>query len=299
MHRSFLYVPGDRPDRIAKALATEADAVIADLEDAVAHANKAAARATVAEAVTRAATRPDGDGGPELLVRVNNDDALADDLAAVVAAGCRAIYLPKADLDSLTMLTVLLAALPDEAALPDQAALLDQAASPAGGSFQVVALIETARGLLDVEPVAAHPLVRNLAIGEADLVAELAMDPSPDRRELTALRTSLVVASAAAGIDSPTGPVNTDFRDLDALRSDTEALARMGFGARSAIHPAQVPVINEVFTPSPEEVAEARELVEQHDAHLASGTGAFVDGAGRMVDEAVVRSARRVLARVR
>ena len=108
----------------------------------------------------------------------------------------------------------------------------------------------------------------------------------------------MVVASAAAGIDPPTGPVNTDFSDLDALREDTEALRRAGFGARSAIHPAQVPVINDVFTPTEDEVAEAAPAWSScFEASVARGDGACVDDRGRMVDEAVVRSARRVLGR--
>jgi citrate lyase subunit beta/citryl-CoA lyase len=103
----------------------------------------------------------------------------------------------------------------------------------------------------------------------------------------------IVVASAAAGIDPPTGPVSTDFRDLDAYRAGTQALKRMGFGSRSAIHPAQVEIVNEVFTPSADELARARRLVELSDA---AGGGVCVDDEGRMVDEAVVRSARHTIA---
>ena len=275
MHRSYLYVPGDRPDRVDKAMGSGSDAVIIDLEDAVAPARKGEARSEVSRLLGQLDRR--SDTAPEVLVRVNNDAGLADDLRAVLGSGGTAIYLPKADVPSLESL---------EAALE-------------GETAEVVALIETARGLLDVRAVAAHPLVRNLAIGEADLIADLAMTPSPDRRELAPMRSALVVASAAAGVESPTGPVSTDFRDLELLRADTEGLLRMGFGARSAIHPAQVPVINEVFTPGEDEVAQAVRLVELHDEQLAGGAGAFVDDDGRMVDEAVVRAARRTLSRRR
>jgi citrate lyase subunit beta/citryl-CoA lyase len=92
--------------------------------------------------------------------------------------------------------------------------------------------------------------------------------------------------------------VHRDLRDVDGLRTSTEALRRLGFGARSAIHPAQVAVIEEVFTPTPAEVEAARAVVASYDASLAAGTGVVVDVQGRMVDEAVVRSARRLLARV-
>jgi citrate lyase subunit beta/citryl-CoA lyase len=273
VHRSYLYVPGDRPDRVDKAMASGSDAVIIDLEDAVAPARKEEARSEVSRLLRRLDRR--SDTGPEVLVRVNNDAGLADDLRAVLGSGGTALYLPKADVPSLESLEALLE----------------------GENAEVVALIETARGLLDARAVAAHPLVRNLAIGEADLIADLAMTPSPDRRELAPMRSALVVASAAVGVESPTGPVSTDFRDLELLRADTEALLRMGFGARSAIHPTQVPVINEVFTPGEDEVARAMRLVELHDERLAGGTGSFVDDDGRMVDEAVVRAARRTLSR--
>lgn len=106
---------------------------------------------------------------------------------------------------------------------------------------------------------------------------------------------SIVVASAAAGIDPPTAPVSTDFRDLDAYRRSTEALKHAGFGARSAIHPAQVAVIDEVFAPTHEEHAEPS-LVTAFDDAMTRGEGVFIGPDGRMVDLAVVRHARRALA---
>jgi len=111
------------------------------------------------------------------------------------------------------------------------------------------------------------------------------------------LRLQLVVASAAAGIAAPVGPTSTDFRDLDALRASTRALLRLGFRGRTAIHPAQVPVINEVFSPSPEEIEAARRLVTAYEDAERQGRGVLTDDHGRMVDVAVVRSARDVLAR--
>jgi len=287
VHRSYLYVPGDRPDRLAKALGLGADAVIADLEDGVAPEAKDAARAAVAAFLGDGAASG-GPGvaadGPEVIVRVNPGALLAADLGAVVAAGVSAVYLPKADTASLGEADALLGA-------------LERGCGRAVGEVGVVALVESATGLLDAPLVARHPRVRNLAIGEADLTAELGLRPSADEHELWPLRLALVVASAAAGIDPPTAPVSTDFRDLDALRASTGALRRAGFAARSAIHPAQVAIINEVFTPSATEVAEAERLLERFDAAVARGNGVGVDDRGRMVDEAVVRSARRLLAR--
>jgi citrate lyase subunit beta/citryl-CoA lyase len=106
------------------------------------------------------------------------------------------------------------------------------------------------------------------------------------------VRMQIVLASAAAGLEPPIGPVSTDFTDLDALRESTWTLKRMGFGARAAIHPAQVGVINEMFTPTSEEVEEARRLLARFEA---GGRGATTDDDGRMIDEAFVRSARRIL----
>jgi citrate lyase subunit beta/citryl-CoA lyase len=108
-----------------------------------------------------------------------------------------------------------------------------------------------------------------------------------------------VLASAAAGLVPPIAPLSTDFRDLDALRYSTAALRRVGFGSRWAIHPAQVPVINETFTPTPEQLEAARRLVERYDGALDQGVGVGVDEDGKMLDEAVVRAARRILVRAR
>ena len=146
--------------------------------------------------------------------------------------------------------------------------------------------------MLSAPAIARAPRVVRLAIGEADLRAELGVDPSEDERELAAIRTQIVLASAAAGIEPPIGPVSTDFTDLDAFRRSTEALRRLGFGARATIHPAQVGIVNEAFTPTAAAIAQARRLVDRYES---SGGGVLLDDEGRMVDEAVVRAARRTL----
>jgi len=165
-----------------------------------------------------------------------------------------------------------------------------------GEDWSVIALIESAAGLLAAPLIAASPRMGRLALGETDLMAELGMTQNPPEQALIAVRVQLVVASAANGLDAPIAPVTTDFRDLEALRSSTRDLRAMGFGARSAIHPDQVEVINEVFTASEEEIDEARRIVAAADRAAAEGSGVFVDLDGRMVDEAVVRRARRQLA---
>jgi len=269
MHRTYLYTPGDRPDRMAKAHGLAVDALILDLEDGDAPSAKSAARREVVSFVESCPA-----DGPALLVRVN-PLALVEDLAALssVLGRIDAVYLAKATVGLLDELDDLLGEAPTE----------------------VIGLIESAQGVLDAPEIARHPRIRNLAMGEADLGAELGIDASADFSEFLPLRMSVVVASAAAEIDPPTAPVSTQFRDLDAFRADTESLRRMGFGARSCIHPDQLAVAAEVFTPGAADVESARELVAAFEAAVARGEGVFVGPDGRMVDEAVVRHARRLL----
>jgi citrate lyase subunit beta/citryl-CoA lyase len=275
--RSYLYVPGDQRDRLDKAAGRGADALIVDLEDSVAIAAKATARQTVAAWLSEQKQRQ-----CQVWVRINAD-SMEEDLAAVVGTGVDGIVLPKAEPPALVDLDHLLADFERQHSLTE----------PLG----VIGLIETARGLLAALEVAGSPRVRHLGIGEADLVGDLRMRPSPGREELTSLRLQVVVASAAAGIGAPVAPTSTDFRDLDALAESTEALLRLGFRARTAIHPAQVAVINKTFTPSPEEVGRARQIVDSYEAVVRRGGGVLTDVDGRMVDIAVVRSAREVLDR--
>jgi len=154
--------------------------------------------------------------------------------------------------------------------------------------------------VLDARAIAsASPRVRRLQVGEADLRADIGVTLGDDERELLTVRSMVVLASAAAGIEPPVGPVSTQFTDLDALRDSTRALARLGYVGRACIHPAQCAVVNEVFTPSAEQVAAARDLVARYEAAIAAGQGVFTDDRGRMVDLAVVRAAHRTLALAR
>lgn len=265
--RSYLYVPGDRPDRLEKALAKAGDAVIADLEDAVAPTRKDLALATVLDWLA------DLGPGTQAWVRVGAGPRAVDELSAL--GEC-----PR--LDGVVLAKASLAG-------------ADQADRTLPAGMPVAALVETAEALLDLPALARHPRVAHLGSGEADLAAELGIAQG-ETAVLGPVRAQLVIASAAAGCAAPTGPVHLDLRDLDGLRTSTTALRRAGFGARSAIHPDQVAVIEEVFTPSPAEVTTARETVQAWDASVADGTGVAVDARGRMVDEAVVRLARRVVA---
>ncbi|OLF14105.1 CoA ester lyase [Actinophytocola xinjiangensis] len=263
--RSYLYVPGDQPDKLAGAGRRGADALIVDLEDSVAPGRRPAARSTVAEHLT----------GAVAWVRINADTA-AEDLAAIAGRpGLAGVVVPKAEPELLAEVDALLSGHPD---LP------------------VLALLETARALRRLDEVAGAPRVVRLGIGEADLAGELNLRPGPDREELWPIRSAVVVASAAAGLLPPVGPVDTSVRDLSALRRTTELLLRQGFRARTAISPTQLATINEVFTPTEQEVAAARDAV----ARLAAApSGVALDARGRMLDPAVVRAANEVLGRAR
>ncbi|MDP9867019.1 MULTISPECIES: HpcH/HpaI aldolase/citrate lyase family protein [Streptosporangium] len=275
MIRSALYVPGDQPDKLAKALGRGSDSLIVDLEDAVLPAHKAAARTAVAGWL-----RGLGPGGPEIYVRVNPGQDGHEDLRAVALPGVRGVCVAKTESAA-------------EVAAVD--AVLSEAEAAEGlpaGSIEVCPLLESAGAILAAPEIARAPRVSRLQIGEADLRADLGVETGPDERELLWARSQVVLASAAARLAPPLAPISTDFRDLDALRASTVALKRLGFRGRTCIHPAQVAVVNEVFTPTEEELVRARDLIARFEE---AGTGVVTDAQGRMVDEAIVRAARRLL----
>ena len=283
--RSHLYVPGDKPEVLAKALSRGADALIVDLEDAVAPAAKEQARAGVAEWLS---TLPVADENPvEVWIRINPGSVGHDDLRAVISGSVRGIVAAKTEsADELVALHAVLTELEDRSEI-------------AAGSIGVVPLLESANAVLNAMSIAKAPRVQRLQVGEADLRADIGVELGDDQRELLYVRSQVVLISAAAGIDPPVGPVDTNFRDVDALRESTLAIKRMGYLGRACIHPAQAAVVNAVFTPSADDIAAARDLIERFDAAMAAGDGVCVDAHGRMVDEAVVRQARRVISLAR
>lgn len=279
MPRTYLYVPGYRPDQMDKAASSGADAIIVDLEDSVPAARKDEARELVAAWLGAAESAI-----PEIWVRVNSNSA-AVDIAATVGPRMAGIVLPKAELQQLEVI---------DSALARQ----EQQDSVEPGRYRVFALIETARGLLAAERLAEVTRVDKIGIGAADLSAELGVRrDAVDQSAMESLMLRVVIASAAGRIGAPVAPTSTDFRDLDALRVSTIRAQELGFRARTCIHPAQVEVINAVFTPGREELHAARELVAAFESAVRNGDGVLTDSAGRLVDEAVVRAARDVIAR--
>lgn len=272
MIRSVLYVPADRPKMLVKAAQRHADLVLVDLEDAVAVGSKDLARREARHAIPRLKQE-----GARVGVRINSHpDHLPSDLDALAGLELDTIVVPKADLHLIEQI----------------------AGSRMVEGTEFTALVESGKGLLDSPAIAAHERVVRLMAGEADMGADLGMSAPPDHSAWLASRSMLVWASAAAGIEGPIGPVytNLDMSTLDELRRSTQELADMGFAGRSAIHPAHVRIINEVFTPSSKDLEEAHRMVEAYDRAIASGRGIIVDESGRMIDEAVVRRSRQLVA---
>ncbi len=270
---TWLYAPGDRPEVVAKALRSGADVVVVDLEDAVGPARKAYARAATAELLT--APRP---GPPRVHVRLNalGSPLCAADLAALAG---------RPGLDGLR--------LPKVGGPGDVAAVRRQYREVAGTAARLPGLyplLESALGVENAFAVAtADPAVRGLALGEADLRADLGV-AGEDALAWPRVRT--VVAARAAGLAPPAQSAYPDVRDLDGLAASCRRGRDLGFLGRTALHPRQLPVIARAFLPPPDEVAAAREIVAAAAAH----PGALALPDGRFVDPAVVAGAHRVLA---
>jgi citrate lyase subunit beta/citryl-CoA lyase len=259
--RSWLYVPAHAPALLAKAMASDADAVVYDLEDAVPAAAKDQARRNARQAVSRSQPKP-------LWVRVNppgTPDGAAD-LAALAGAGAAGFRVPKAE---------------DPVAMAD---FSERAAVP------VHLLIETALGVENAFGLArCHPAVAVVSLGEADLLADLHVrDPAA----LDWARQRVIVANRAAGRPSPPHAVWTDVADLAGLTADTESARDRGFFGRSVVHPGQIETVNQIFTPGPAEVERARGLLAAVSAQAGGGASAWLDDRGRFVDPAVVAGAR-------
>ena len=267
---TLLYVPGDRPDRVAKALASVADVVIIDLEDAVLAPAKEAARAGLAAIVTGpGAVRAEAGA---LQIRVNAlGSSWADGDLRVVAelpAGV-GVRVPKCEDPAVVF------------------ALVERL-----GGRAAHALVESALGL-EVAFELSRSGVASIGPGEADLRADLGVS---HEEGLTWARSRLVNAAAAAGLPPPSMSVFTEIGDLDGLRRSCDAGRRLGFRGRTALHPSQLAVIDEVFSPTETELSWAREVIARVETGSRDGSGAMLLPDGRFVDAAVVRQARRVLA---
>ncbi|WP_432135992.1 MULTISPECIES: HpcH/HpaI aldolase/citrate lyase family protein [unclassified Streptomyces] len=264
---TWLYVPGDRPAVVTKALAAGADVVIVDLEDAVAPDRKDYARAATADRLVVPQPVP-------VHVRVNALDTpyCAADLEALAPLpGLSGLRLPKVS-------------------SPQQITRTAQAVTPGDGDPPpLYALLETALGVEHAYAIAAaHPRVSGVCLGEADLRADLGL---VDDRGLDHPRSRIVVAARAAGLPPPPQSVHPDIRDLEALAAGCAHGRALGFLGRAAIHPRQLPVIERAYLPTPEEIERAEQIVKAAEAE--PGAQALPDGT--FVDAATVAAARRAL----
>ncbi|GAB40415.1 HpcH/HpaI aldolase/citrate lyase family protein [Gordonia sputi] len=265
--RTLLFVPGNRPDRFAKAEAAGADVVVIDLEDAVAPDDKDAARSDVAQWLS---------SEHAAVVRINGADTqwFDDDVAMLGAVGIN----HAAEAGAMI-------------AKAEASEIVSRVAT--ASNAPVIPLIETAVGVLNAPGIAATPGVARIAFGAIDFAAELGVDPD-DREALLHARSTLVLASAAARVASPVDGVTTALRDAEKLTDDVGYAARIGLRGKLCIHPSQVAAVHDRLAPTDDEVAWARRIV---DATRADGSAVAVDG--HMVDPPVVARAQQILAAVR
>ena len=264
---TWLYVPGDRPHVVAKALAAGADVVVVDLEDAVAPDRKEYARSATAELLSCPQPVP-------VHVRVNPLDGplAARDLAAVAALpGLSGLRLAKVT-------------------SPEQIVRTARGAAPAaGGAPALYALLESALAVERAHAIAsAHPALRGIALGEADLRADLGVR---EEAGLDWCRSRIVVAARAAGLPPPSQSVHPDIRDLEGLAASCARGRTLGFLGRAAIHPRQLPIIERAYLPTAREIEEAETILKA--ATTQQGAQALPNG--RFVDAAVVATAHRTL----
>ncbi|MDZ4672731.1 MAG: CoA ester lyase [Phototrophicales bacterium] len=284
--RALLFMPGDDRKKIEKGASMNVDSVIMDLEDGVALSRKSEARA-----VTSAALREISFGHTERLVRINpvlDDPSLwFHDIQETIEAHPDGYVLPKVD---------------HAEQIQRVAVHLTRAERQYGwmeGSIRLLAILETAQGIVNMKDIAdADPRLSALIFGAEDLAGDIGATRTPDGWEVFYARSKLVIFAKAKGLQA----IDTPFIDLGTddsmLRADAEQALYMGFTGKLAIHPKQVPVIQDVFTPSEEQIARAKALIAAHNDHQAHGQGVFAYE-GRMVDMPMVKSAEAILARAR
>jgi citrate lyase subunit beta/citryl-CoA lyase len=288
--RSLLFVPADDERKLAKGAATGADALILDLEDAVSAARKAAARTLAGQYIAGMRAQ---EGRPRLYVRINalDTDLWQDDVAGLGAAWPDGILLPKVRSgEDVHKLSIALHLAEERGGMP-------------AGSARIVALAaETPISLLALHTfVGASARLEGLTWGAEDLAAALGAraNREADGRTWTSpyrLARDLSLFTAAAAEVQAIDTVFVNFRDTEGLRLECQAAVRDGFTAKMAIHPDQIPVINEAFTPSADEVAQSEEIVQLFADNPQAGALAL---RGQMVDKAHVARAERILARAK
>jgi citrate lyase subunit beta/citryl-CoA lyase len=280
--RTALFVPGNRPDRVDKAVATAADRVIIDLEDAVAVRQKAKTRSPVRDKVIVHKDRG-------VLVRVNGleTDFCIGDLKAILVKELGGLVLPKTENSHHV------------AEIHRLIGDLEKTQGLQAGSTPVILLVESALGVQNIFQISSAATEVNreflIALGAADYALDMGIEITKDGRELIYPRSRIAVACRAAGIAPPLDtPFMIDLKDIDALKNDAQRAKQLGFQGKLCIHPNQIEPCHVIFTPSREEISFARRVVDAFEAEEAGGSAAIqVDG--KFVDYPVVERCRRIL----
>lgn len=281
--RSFLFVPGDRPERFTKAQDSGADAVILDLEDAVAPSAKPAARQAILEYLSRHYSTT-------LWIRINamGTQAHGDDLGLLRELSKRLSARTTHDSASTMNLASIQIMLPkvESRALAEK--MVDDLAHP--GGTKIIAQIESALGLDEARDFAQSIPITRLAFGSIDYSLDLGLSAEDDNALMHA-RSHIVWVSRLAGLPAPIDTVTVDLKNSALIEHDAQLAKRLGFGGKLCIHPSQVAPVNQAFSPSAKEIAWARQVIE---ASTAAGDGAVSMG-GQMIDRPVLLRAQRIL----
>jgi len=284
LSRSLLFVPAHVQKMVDKALGLALDATILDLEDAVPPAQKALAR--------DGARRYVGQRPGHAFVRINpltsrapfTTACGADDLAAVVTSGLRGVVLPKVE------------AAEDLEAVDEAMTQAERREGLAEGEIELYSIVETACGVLEAQAIARARMQRphRLCFGAGDFTRDIGVEWSREERESFTARSMIVLASRAAGLPAPIDSVFVDLGDPEGLAASTRAARQLGFRGKLVIHPSQVATVNDIFTPTGDEVAWARRVMDGLATAEREGLGAFVVD-GRMVDYPIVERAADIL----
>jgi citrate lyase subunit beta-like protein len=278
--RALLYMPGDNWKMITKSVTLGVDSICMDMEDGTAINKKAEARATIAKALQELDF-----GASEKLARINSVGSSweKEDIEAVLPYHPDGIVIPKVEsFEQVEWASRII----EDAELKNGWKL---------NSIRILIGVETAKGILNLKEIAAHPRLDAIIFGGEDFAASIGAVRTKDAVELLYARQAVIVACAAYDLQ-PLDIVTIDYKDLDALKVESEFGARLGFSGKQVIHPNQVPVVQEAFTPSVEAIAYARRIVETFEASQKEGKGAYsLDG--KMIDMPLLKNAQKVLSR--
>ncbi|MBI4233777.1 MAG: CoA ester lyase [Chloroflexi bacterium] len=278
--RSLLFVPGNRQDMLEKARMLPADALLPDMEDSVPFPEKAKARETIAKVLPTLAGR-----GQKVIPRANSlaTGLLEADLAAVIGPHIYGVTVGKIDgVWDVQQVDAIIAA-------------LERRAGQEPGRVKLVPWVETAKGMVHAYDICrASPRIIAVAFGGDDYLTDMGLQRTETGEELVYARSVVAVAARAAGIPAVDSPYN-NFRDAEGLKREVQKVRSLGMKGKCAIHPSQVEVISQGFSPAPEEVEYARRVVQSYDEAAAQGRGA-VSLDGRMIDQPIVARARNLLA---